>query len=216
MIWFLTVPKNILKKNHLYHFSLLRRTFLVKPIWMCFSLGVIQLKVVFGDRCNYLQKVQLSSEKQTNWDGLVNLPESPSASLLQCKEKAKTCNTGYLHQTMLWQTNGDFTLFNVGSCTTQCKHSVSHPHFLWTSGARCLVSKLWRGWVWAGLCPPYGEIAACLCCPFLSQSSDCQLNVEEEIIGKWHQADLQLGVVSSALTLGLVESNGEGRENGKR
>lgn len=40
-----------------------------------------------------LQKVKFSSEKQINWDRLVSLPESPFASLLlQCKEKAKTCN----------------------------------------------------------------------------------------------------------------------------
>lgn len=40
-----------------------------------------------------LQKVKFSFEKQTSWDRLVSLPESPFASLLlQCKEKAKTCN----------------------------------------------------------------------------------------------------------------------------
>lgn len=50
---------------------------------------------------NALQKVKLSSEKQINWDRLVSLPESPSASFLLCKKKAKMGNPGYLHETVL-------------------------------------------------------------------------------------------------------------------
>lgn len=181
-IQFLTVPKNILEK-HLYHFSLLQRIFLVKALWICFFLGVIQLKVVFRDLCEYLQKMQLSSEKQTDWDGPVHLPESPSASLWQCKEKAKTCSVGYLHLTTLWQT--------IGNSTVQCRFLYNpmqalflfHPCFVWTSGTRCLVSKLWRGQMWAGLCLlPYGRIAACLCCLFLSHQP---LNDREAVTVSW-------------------------------
>lgn len=50
---------------------------------------------------NALQKVKLSSERQKiSWDGLVSLPKSPSASLLQCKKKAKIRNTGYVSALM--------------------------------------------------------------------------------------------------------------------
>lgn len=49
---------------------------------------------------NALQKVKLLYERQISWDGLVSLPKSPSASLLQFKKKAKICNTGYLSALM--------------------------------------------------------------------------------------------------------------------
>lgn len=96
MFRFLTIPKNIKSKTKqkqqkpLNHFSFLRRIFgkafldLFLP-WSNPAEDYIQRSL-----SKYLQKVQLSSEKQINWDRLVNLPESPSAALLlQCKEKAK-------------------------------------------------------------------------------------------------------------------------------
>lgn len=124
MFRFLTIPKNIKSKTKqkqqkpLYHFSFLRRIFgkafldLFLP-WSNPAEDYIQRLL-----SKYLQKVQLSSEKQINWDRLVNLPESPSAALLlQCKEKAKTCSIGSLHHAMLWQANRGFRLMQVRICT---------------------------------------------------------------------------------------------------
>lgn len=120
---FLTVPKNILEK-HLYHFSLLQRIFLVKALWICFFLGVIQLKVVFRDLCKYLQKMQLSSEKQTDWDGPVHLQKVHLHHYYSVRKKPRRAALGTCVRPRCDKPLG-IPLFNAGSCTTQCKHFFS-------------------------------------------------------------------------------------------